>query len=160
MTDTAEQFINESRAFLSSTYLPKIEKCLAMLTDEDVWWRANSQSNSIGNLLLHLNGNVRQWIIGNVGDLPFERERQQEFDERAMISGAALIERLQKTLKEADAVLANLERERLGERRQIQGLDVTLLGAIYHVVEHFSMHVGQIVMLTKMRTGKDLEFYR
>lgn len=159
MTDVAEEFIAESRKYLSSTYLPKIESCLERLTDEDVWWRPNSESNSIGNLLLHLNGNVRQWIVGGVGNSPVERDRQQEFDERDMIPRGELIERLRETIAEADAVLANLDRVRLNERRQIQGYDVSAFEAIYHVVEHFSMHAGQIIMLTKMRTAKDLKLY-
>lgn len=158
--DVAEHFIKESRDFLSAKYLPKIEKCLETLTEEDVWWRPNAESNSIGNLLLHLEGNVREWIIGGVGNLPFERTRQQEFDERRMIPKAELIERLRKIVADADAVLADLDPVVLGEQRQIQGRKVSVLRAIYHVVEHFSMHAGQIFMLTKMRTEKDLKLYR
>ncbi len=159
MKEIAEHFINESREFLSAKYLPKIERCLEQLTDEDIWWRAGKESNSIGNLLLHLEGNVREWIVGGVGKLSFERVRQQEFDERRMISRAELIERLRKIVAEADAVLANTDAAILTERRQIQGRDVTVLRAIYHVVEHFSMHAGQIFMLTKMRTERDLKLY-
>ena len=159
MTDTAKHFIEESREFLSGKYPPKIERCLEQLTDEDIWWRVGKESNSIGNLLLHLEGNVREWIVGGVGKLSFERVRQQEFDERRMISRAELIERLRKIVAEADAVLANTDAAILTERRQIQGRDVTVLRAIYHVVEHFSMHAGQIFMLTKMRTERDLKLY-
>lgn len=159
MKKTAEHFINESREFLSGKYLPKIERCLEKLTDEDVWWRAGDESNSIGNLILHLEGNVREWIVGGVGNKSFERVRQQEFDERQMISRNKLIERLRKIIWEADEVLANLDPLLLTERRRIQERDVTVLRAIYHVVEHFSMHAGQIFMLTKMRTGKDLHLY-
>lgn len=149
MTYTAGTFIEESRDYLSNKYLPKIERCFEQLSDEDVWWRPNEESNSIGNLTLHLEGNVREWIIGGVGELPFERVRQQEFDERQMIPKAELIERLRKIVSEADAVLANLNRTLLNERRRIQGRDVTVLRAIYHAVEHFSMHAGQIFMLRK-----------
>ncbi len=159
MNDTAKNFIDESREFLSGTYLPQIERCLEQLTDEDIWRRAGEESNSIGNLLLHLEGNVREWIVGGVGRLPFERVRQQEFDERRLISRAELIERLRKALKETDEVLANLDPALLNDRRQIKERDVSIIRAIYHGVEHFSMHAGQIFMLTKMRTGKDLHLY-
>jgi len=159
MTDTAKNFIDESRDYLNAEYLPRIEQVLEQLSDEDIWWRAGEDSNSIGNLLLHLEGNVRQWIIGGVGNISIERDRQREFDERKTISRTELLERLRKTLKEADEVLANLDPASLTERREIQGRDVMVLRAIYHVVEHFSMHAGQIFMLTKMRTGKDLKFY-
>lgn len=159
MNEIGQNFINESHEFLSAKYLPKIERCLEQLTDEDVWWRPNEESNSIGNLVLHLEGNVREWLVGGVGGFPFERVRQREFDERQMISRAELIERLRKIVAEADAVLANLDVSLLTERRQIQGRDTTVLRAIYHVVEHFSMHAGQIFLLTKMRTEKDLRLY-
>ena len=160
MKETGEQFISDSREFLSRKYLPKIERCFEQLSDEDVWWRAGEESNSVGNLVLHLEGNVREWIIGGVGKLPFERVRQQEFDERRTIPKSELIERLRKIIAEADAVLANLDPAVLTEQRQIQGRNTTVLRAIYHVVEHFSMHAGQIFMLTKMRARKDLHLYK
>lgn len=160
MKETGENFINESRDLLSAKYLSKIERCLKQLKDEDVWWRAGEESNSIGNLVLHLEGNVREWIIGGVGKLPFERVRQQEFDERRMIPRHELIERLRKIVAEADRVLVDLDPAVLTEERQIQGRETTVLRAIYHVVEHFSMHAGQIFMLTKMRARKDLKLYR
>jgi uncharacterized damage-inducible protein DinB len=159
VTGIAEQFVDSSRRYFSSVYLPKIERCLEAVTEEDVWWRPNPASNSIGNLLLHLTGSVRQWVVGGVGDSPVERDRQQEFDERTPIPRSELIGRLRQAVAEADAALANLDGARLGERRQIRGEDLTLLDAVYHAVEHFSMHSGQIFMLAKMRTGKDLKLY-
>ncbi len=153
MTDIAKHFIAQSRGFLSSDYLPKIERCLEVLSDEDVWWRANEGSNSIGNLLLHLEGSTRAWIIGVAGGSHNPRDRQQEFDEREQIPRAELIYRLRQTLTEADGVLARLDVEVLLERRQARGEEVTVLLAVYHAVEHFSMHTGQIIMLAKMRSG-------
>ncbi|HEY0080778.1 MAG TPA: DinB family protein [Pyrinomonadaceae bacterium] len=159
MNDTAQTFISESRRYLSGEFLPKIERCLESLSDEEVWWRANPASNSIGNLMLHLAGNVGQWIVGGVGGSAVERVRQQEFDERRILPRAELLSRLARTIAEADRVLAELTVESLSERRLIQGNDVTVLEAVYHVVEHFSMHMGQIILLAKMRTGKDMSFY-
>src|SRR5438270_614048 len=118
MTDIAQLFIAESRAFLSSDYLPKIERCLDALSDEDVWWRANEGSNSIGNLLLHLDGSTRMWIINVTGGSRSPRDRQQEFDERQQIPRAELIARLKRTLAEADEVLARLDPGVLPEKRQ------------------------------------------
>lgn len=158
MTDRGEIFINESRNLLKK-YLLKIEKCLEILSDEDIWRRANEASNSIGNLILHLEGNVNQWMIGGVGNLPFERERQQEFDERRMIPKAELLERLRAITTRTDGILESLDITVLTESREIQGRNVTLLQAVYHVVEHFSMHTGQIILLTKMLTGKDLHLF-
>ena len=153
MTDVAEHFIAQSRSFLSSDYLPKIERCLEVLSDEDVWWRANEGSNSIGNLLLHLEGSTRAWIAGVAGGISSARDRQQEFDEREHIPRAELMSRLRRTLTEADGVLARLAVEVLPERRQARDEEVTVLFAVYHAVEHFSMHTGQIIMLAKMRAG-------
>ncbi len=160
MPDAAQVFLEQSRRYLSAHYLPKIERCLEKLTDEDLWWRPNEASNSVGNLLLHLAGNVRQWIVSGVGGAPDVRQRQHEFDAHAPVPAAMLLARLRETLVEADGVLADLDAAALLESRRIQGLDVTVFEAVYHVVEHFSTHVGQIVYLTKLRTGRDLGFYQ
>ena len=157
MADIAKLFIAESRKFLSSDYLPKIERCLEALSDEDVWWRADEGSNSIGNLLLHLNGSTRGWIVDVVGGSYNPRDRQREFDEREQIPRAELITRLRRTLAEADEVLARLDPEVLLERRQTPWEEVTVLWAVYHAIEHFAMHAGQIIMLAKMRAGGDLK---
>lgn len=159
MSETAENFIAKARSLLGNDYLPKIERCLEKLTDEQVWWRSCEESNSIGNLLLHVSGNARQWIISSVGGEPDARVRQQEFDEREMLPRAELLTRLRETLDEVDAVLERVDDARLLERRTIQGSDVSVLEAIFHVVEHFSMHTGQIILITKMLTGSDMKFH-
>jgi len=152
-------FLDHARTFLSAEYLPKIERCLESLSDEQIWWRANENSNSIGNLLLHLSGNARQWIVSGLGGGADHRERQTEFDERAIVSKAELIGRLKETLAEVDAVLSGFDSALLLEGYQIQAGEVSALEAIFHVVEHFSMHTGQIILLTKLLNGADLRFY-
>jgi hypothetical protein len=87
------------------------------------------------------------------------RDRPAEFAARGSVSKESLLEKMKETVHEADETLAKLNTERLSEKRRIQGYDVTCFGAIFHVVEHFSGHVGQIIYVTKMRTGKDLRFY-
>jgi uncharacterized damage-inducible protein DinB len=159
MDDIAHVFIDKSRRLLSSDYVPKIERCLDRLSVADIWWRPNEASNSIGNLILHLCGNVTMWIVGGVGRLPFERNRQLEFDERREMSVEDLRDRLRTTVQKADSVLAAIEQAELLNRRQIQGYDVTVLEAIYHVVEHFGMHTGQIIVLSKARAGEDLSLW-
>ncbi len=159
MNDVAQTFIAQARSYLSGDYLPKIERCLEKLSDEEVWWRANPESNSIGNLLLHLAGNVRQWIVSGIGGASDARVRQQEFDERAVIPRAELLALVRQALSEVDDTLASLDPSLLLEERRIQGNDVVMLEAIFHVVEHFSMHTGQIILLTKMFKSTDLEFY-
>jgi uncharacterized damage-inducible protein DinB len=159
VSDIGPTFIARSRYHLSEDFLPKIERCLKLLTDEQIWWRPNSESNSIGNLLLHLSGNARQWIVCGVGGAADARDRDAEFAQREMISREELRLLLTQTLREVDATLAQFDPNQLVERRTIQGSDVSVLEAILHVVEHFSMHTGQIILMTKMLTQEDLAFY-
>ena len=159
MNDVGQAFIAQSQYHLAKDYLPKIERCLGRLTDEQIWWRANEQSNSIGNLLLHLNGNVRQWIVCGLGDATDSRDRDSEFAQRAEIPRTELFHRLKRTVNEAVTTLARLDPDKLLEKHRIQGLEVTALEAVLHVVEHFSMHVGQIIYITKLLTATNLHFY-
>jgi uncharacterized damage-inducible protein DinB len=152
-------FLRCAHDFLLGDYLPKIEHCLEKLTDEQIWWRPNEESNSIGNLILHLCGNVRQWILSGIGSAPDHRDRDSEFAQREVITRAELRNLLRSTLKEVGTVLRTLDPEIILEHRKIQGNDVEILEAIFHVTEHFSMHTGQIIMLTKMFTASDLRFY-
>src|ERR1700694_2217588 len=155
MSEIGQAFITRCRHHFGEDFLPKIERCLELLSDEQIWWRANPQSNSIGNLLLHLSGNVRQWIVSGIGGVIDARDRDAEFAERAIISRGELLARLKQTLSEADNVLANFDSDHLLEQMQIQGCDATALEAILHVVEHFSMHTGQIILLTKLLAAQD-----
>jgi uncharacterized damage-inducible protein DinB len=159
MDEVGSGFIAACRSLLLQDYLPKVEKCLEVLSDEQVWWRANPESNSIGNLLLHLSGNVRQWIVTGLGNAEDLRDRDAEFAQREVISRDELLARLKQTLRDADRVLLSFDPNCLLEEHKIQGLDVSSLEAILHVVEHFSMHAGQIILLTKQLSAQDMHFY-
>jgi uncharacterized damage-inducible protein DinB len=159
MDTIGNAFLEHSRILLTTDFLPKIESCLGRLSDADIWWRPNHASNSVGNLVLHLCGNVGQWILNGVGEREFLRRRQQEFDERGPIPRAELIAKIRTIVAAADEVLGRLDTAELLARRSIQGYDVTVLGAVYHVVEHFAMHTGQIIVLTKARTAADLKLW-
>jgi uncharacterized damage-inducible protein DinB len=159
MNETGRTFIARSRHHLSEDFLPKIERCLESLNDDQIWWRPNTESNSIGNLLLHLSGNVRQWIVSGLGGAGDARDRDSEFAQREVIGRDELVSRLRQTVHEADAVLETLDPDRLLDHFRIQGFDTSALEAILHVVEHFSMHAGQIFLLTKQLTARDMHFY-
>jgi uncharacterized damage-inducible protein DinB len=159
MNETGREFIARSRYHLGEDFLPRIERCVALLSDEQIWWRPNEESNSIGNLLLHLSGNVRQWIVCGLGAATDARDRDSEFAQREIISRDDLLTLLRQTISEVDATLANYDEDSLVDRKRIQGFDVTALEAILHVVEHFSMHTGQIILLTKQLTAQDMQFY-
>ncbi len=157
--EIGEAFLIQARLHLTEDFMPKIEKCLDRLSDDDVWWRAHESNNSVGNLLLHLSGNVRQWIVSGIGGKPDNRERSLEFSERNVIPKKIVWSKLQDAVAEASQVLESFPAELLLEKRRIQGFDETALQAIFHVVEHFSLHTGQIIYITKLREGRDLKFY-
>jgi uncharacterized damage-inducible protein DinB len=159
MPETDRLFLDRSREFLAGDYLPKIERSVALLRDEQLWWRANEASNSVGNLVLHLSGNVRQWLVSGLGGAPDARERQLEFDERGPVPRGDLLDGLRAAVREAAEVLDAFDARRLHEPHAIQGREVTAFEAVYHVVEHFAMHTGQIILLAKALAGTDLAFY-
>jgi uncharacterized damage-inducible protein DinB len=155
----ADLFLDRSRYYLRVEYRIKLRRAVEALPPEALWWRPNEQSNSVGNLLLHLAGNVRQWIVAGVGGAPNIRDRAAEFAAREGDTGRALLERLEAVVDEADAVIGRLGPADLVERRTIQGREMTALEAIYHVVEHFAMHAGQIFFMTKERVPGAIRFY-
>jgi len=138
----------------------RIRECVGTLSYGQIWQRRTGNENAIGNLVLHLCGNVRQWIGFGVAGKPDLRERDREFAARGDIQPAELIERLNATVSEALTDLRNVTPQRLQERVKIQAYELSVLEAIYHVVEHFAQHAGQIIFATKQLTGDDLGFHR
>jgi Protein of unknown function (DUF1572) len=158
--DVAALFLEFSRKKLLEQYWPRLRACVESLSDEQIWWRPNDACNSVGNLLLHLNGNVRQWLVASFNRQEDARNRPVEFSKRDGIGGAELLSRLGATLQDASEVLARLTVEDLVARYTIQGYEVSGLDAVYQVVEHFGLHYGQVLYITKMVRGEDLGFYR
>ncbi|HEV3316854.1 MAG TPA: DinB family protein [Candidatus Angelobacter sp.] len=157
---TASLFLAFSRTQLIEQYWPRLRGCVESLTDEQVWWRPNGSSNSIGNLLLHLNGNVRQWLVVSFNRVEDTRDRPAEFNEQKLIPRSALLDQLGATMQQVSEVLLRLTETDLLSHFEIQGYKVSGLAAVYHVVEHFGMHYGQILYITKMLRNVDLGFYR
>jgi uncharacterized damage-inducible protein DinB len=137
----------------------RIEDCLGRLTHEQIWARGAGNQNAVGNLVLHLSGNVRQWIVAAIGGQADIRQRDAEFAARSGVGTSTLAEQLRGIVGEAAAVIETLAPERLCDNLTVQSYNVTMLEAIYHVVEHFSGHTGQIVYATKLITGEDLGYY-
>jgi uncharacterized damage-inducible protein DinB len=152
--------VSQWRTRLEGRFLPRIVECLGQLSDEEIWWRPNEASNSVGNLLMHLCGNVRQWIISGLGGAPDVRERDKEFSERGPIERRELREELQQTIRQAGAVLARLKPADLTRRYRIQQFDVTGYEAAAQVTEHVAYHLGQVIYVTKLKRAKDLGFTR
>jgi hypothetical protein len=139
--------------------LSRIETCLTELPPHAIWTRDSEYENAVGNLLLHLEGNVRQWILSGIGAIPDERNRAGELSARTGATASVLFAKLSGTVGEAVSLIRSLPHHRLAEKVSIQGYDTTVLSAIFHVVEHFSGHTYQIILLTKRFTKKDLGFY-
>ena len=153
-------FLDTSRKLLFGQHWPRIKTCVASLTTEQIWWRPNEASNSIGNLLLHLNGNVRQWLVVSFNRGEDKRNRPAEFAAKEGESAKELLDRLGATLDEAAQVLDRLTTAELLANYEVQGYHTNGLYVVYHVVEHFGMHYGQIAFITKLLSGKDLGFYK
>jgi len=155
----AEIFVARSRYWLTKEYPIKLRHCLNALPRGAVWARPNQDSNSVGNLLIHLTGNVTEWILGGVGGRSYKRYRAGEFAQRDGADASKLMDDLEAVLREVDRVLAGLTEKDLERSVVIQERDTNVLGAIYHVVEHFAMHTGQIVFLTKLYAPGRIQFY-
>lgn len=151
-------FLTEAADKLAEN-LSRIETCVPKLPAEALWARASENENAVGNLLLHLEGNVRQWILSGVGGAAEHRDRPAEFAARSGPGATVLVAELRKAVNGAINVIRTLPHARLTEPVTIQGYDTTVLAAIFHVVEHFSGHTYQIILITKHATHEDLGFY-
>jgi uncharacterized damage-inducible protein DinB len=154
-----EQIFLTAAADTLAEDLDRIDKCVARLAPEWLWARESENENAVANLLLHLVGNVRQWILTGIGGAPDTRDRSIEFSARSGATGPELVSNLRSAVQDALRVIRAVPHARLPEAVSIQGYDTTVLGAIFHVVEHFSGHTYQIILMTKRATHEDLGFY-
>jgi hypothetical protein len=151
-TEVTRAFADAARHELREA-AEQIRHCVAQLTDEDLWHRPDDRVNAIGNLILHLCGNLRQWVIHSVGGAADVRDRPAEFAQRDPIPSAELLQLLVETVAEADAVLARLTPDELVRSRHIQIGQRTGVAAIFHSVSHFVGHAQEITHMTRRRLG-------
>ena len=128
------------------------------LSDDQLWWRPAESMNSVANLILHLCGNVRQWVVSGIGEAADVRERQKEFDQRNSALKAELIQQLESAVADAKVVLSDISVEALLRVRRVQGNDVTGMQAIFHSVSHFRGHTQEIVHMTRFQLGDTYKF--
>ncbi len=160
MPDTvANLFLTFSKDRLQ-TFTSRTVDCLGRLSDEQIWSRGGENENSIGNLVLHLCGNVQQWIVSGVGGKADIRDRDSEFAALGGVSASDLRRRLEMTIHEATEVIASVPASRLPEIITVQNYQRSVLEVIYTAVEHFAQHTGQIIFATKILTGQDLGYYK
>lgn len=153
MPDLARLFTDDAVRRFREEYLPRLEEAVRTLPTEKLWWRPHEDVTSVGNLLLHLEGNVRQWFLGGLAGGSQERARLAEFRAREGDDAASLLARLRATVEESYPVLEALDAEALAGTVTIQGFETTRLAAVSHVIEHFGWHVGQIVWIAKASAG-------
>lgn len=150
--------LNEIKLRFCQENIPRIMRCLELMPEDALGFRENENCNAVTNLVLHLDGNCRQWLLQHVFGNDYQRDRAKEFKENEVTQGQLLLilKRLQ------DDILYNCTNSTIPPLEnilQIQGIDTTVLGAIIHSIEHFSYHTGQIALLTKQSLNKDLGFY-
>jgi hypothetical protein len=141
---------------LMQQYWPRVERCVSELSEEEVWWRQHETNNSVGNLVLHLTGNLGQFVLAGIGGQDDKRNKEKEFSERTSIPKEALLRGLKEALTASDVTLSHLDVSRLLDKTTIQGRERRVFEAMAVVVEHFALHTGQIIYITKLKTGKDL----
>ena len=138
---------------------PRVIKCLDLLNEKEIWIKPNKNTNSVGNLVLHLIGNAHQWIVSGLGKKPDIRIRQQEFIPNQKFTGKGLKQKLSLLKTQIIPIVENLNKGNLKKTYNIQVFKEKGSQVIIHVIEHFSYHTGQIALLTKLIADKDLNFY-
>jgi len=157
--DIKNEFISQS-VYRIEINLPRIEKCINELDEEDIWLRPNYPSNSVGNLILHLSGNITQYIISSIGGIEDKRRRDEEFSAEGGLTKAELLNIISDVIKNAVKVISIVTEEELLKVSTVQGFEMSGIAKIIHVTEHLSFHTGQIVFWTKLLKEKDLGFYK
>ncbi len=158
MNSPSEGFLEYASAKLRR-YAMQIRRCAELLDDAELWRRADPHCNAVGNLILHLTGNVSQWVLGGLAEREVSRDRPAEFAARGVPDRAAMLARFDDAVREACGVIGRLDPAALARRASIQGYDVTRRVAVFHVVEHFAYHAGQIIHATKALRGVSLSLY-
>jgi uncharacterized damage-inducible protein DinB len=155
-----DRFIEQADKYLGE-YLRKIEHCTSLLTEAQVWWKPNEACNSVGNLLLHLRGNLSQWVLGGIGGEAIERHRSAEFAARETAAKSDLLAGLAGAVARARITIREMRSADLARAIRVQGYATNGLGVVFHVVEHMAYHTGQIVAVTKQLLGPaaNIEFY-
>lgn len=153
-----KEFIDQS-IYRMDENTKRLSACFEELEESETWKRGNENSNSVGNIILHLCGNIRQYAISSLGNIEDIRERDKEFSADGGYSKSELLEKLITTIEEAKSIIKNLSPPELLRKRKVQGYTYSAIGIIVHVTEHYSYHSGQIIFWTKLLKNQDLGFY-
>lgn len=149
----------ETKRRILEESIPRCIQSIEKLSDVEIWYRPNSNVVSVGNLILHLCGNARQWILAGIFEQADHRQRQQEFDTQGPLDRTYLLNKLKELSKDLDGAIDKLTMDQLIEMKDVQGFKESVIGILIHVTEHFSYHTGQIVYYTKSTKDVDMKFY-
>lgn len=139
---------------------PRIDACLNLLSETEVWKKPNAASNSVANLILHLCGNMTQYVISSLGGEEDQRQRDLEFSTKGGFTKEQLSNKLHETVAKVNHIIKDINRDQILKLRSVQGFEYTGVGILLHITEHYSYHTGQIALITKLITNKDLGFYK
>lgn len=154
-----KEFLQQSAYRINLNY-PRLKTCIDMLSDTEIWQRPNSSSNSVGNLVLHLCGNMTQYIISALGKNKDDRNRDSEFSAKEGFTAAELLDKMKAVNDNCVTIITGLKEEQLAAKYEVQGYTMSGIAIIIHVTEHYSYHTGQIVFLTKSLKDTDTGFYK
>lgn len=153
-----EEFLTECRLLLQQS-LSRVGHCVGQLTLEQIWWCPGEGQNSIGIVIRHLAGNLRQWGVCGLTGQQDDRDRSSEFRSSLRQTPEQLLDLLESAARDVESVLARITTEDLLRGRTIQGFDVSGMGALMHTIPHFVGHTHQIVALTRMQLGDKYQFH-
>jgi uncharacterized damage-inducible protein DinB len=157
--DAVSQAVLVEAAALLDQCVIKIGHCLDQLSEDQVWWRPEKSMNSIGNLILHLCGNMRQWMVSGIGGAADIRQRSAEFAERGPIPKAELLSRLKQVIAETKEAFQRTDAAGMARERVIQGYTLNGWGALFHTIPHFNGHTQEIICFTRMQLGDAYKFH-
>jgi uncharacterized damage-inducible protein DinB len=158
MNDISKEFIEQS-IFRIEENLARIQKCLGELTEKEIWQKPNASSNSAGNLVLHLCGNITQYVISGLGGKEDTRDRDSEFSTEGGFTKQQLNEKITNTINKSVSIIKNINENDLTDVKSVQGYVLTGVAIIVHITEHLSYHTGQITFWTKCLKDKDMGYY-
>ena len=150
-------FLDFSRNKLLSQYWPRLRSCVELLTDEQIWWRPNEESNSVGNIVLHLTGSLNHFLNRNLGGMEYARNREAEFAERRAIPRQELMAMFDEMTERAERTFDGLTPERLAEPSPEPKMSTIVLEDLLGILSHIAAHTAQIVWIAKMLHGKEID---
>lgn len=150
MTELAAIALQSLRARITGAFPAQVVTAVRELTDEQIWWRPNESSNSIGNLVLHLTGSIQHFLNYRIGGIEYARDRAAEFGQRELMPRAELLVLFEHMVARADETLSHLTPERLTDPSPEQKMNDIIFQDLLGIATHISAHAAQIVWIAKM----------